>query len=230
MVQSFKFLFISKKTEECDGIISELERNRLYTIEHVETAPATLVRMKQGGIHCLVFNFDQISLTQVKLITDLRDLSYNFPVIVFANNIDLESLDIVKNMEAVVIIEKPYESKDVWGICQKLLQGRKVNQRIFRRYYTMQPAHLERSSGERLTGKIYNLSKGGAFMELTNSGRVKPGDFFRLTINLDKLSRSYNVDAQVVWATPNGFTDTKPSLGLKFIRSQDVYRDLLNKL
>jgi hypothetical protein len=64
-------------------------------------------------------------------------------------------------------------------------------------------------------------------MEL-GRGLVSPGELVKVTIPLDKLARAYNVDAEVIWCNSNG--TGKPTAGLRFVQSSDVYRNLLSKL
>ncbi|MDZ4676027.1 MAG: PilZ domain-containing protein [Oligoflexia bacterium] len=230
MNAQYNFILVSRKTGDAFKIRDEIERNRLYSVEMIETAPAALGRLAKGDISCMVFNFDSFNQQKISVITNLRDMGYTFPVIIFAAFVQKEAYDIVKKMDRVIIIECPFEAKDVWGICQKIVQGAKVNQRIFRRFYTNQKAVLEKTiSGEIIAGAIYNLSHGGAYMEL-HSGRVRRGEILKVTIQLNKISKAYNVDAQVVWTTPQGFWLGKPAIGLKFMKAGDVYRNLLDKL
>jgi hypothetical protein len=226
----YNFLLVSRRDGDATKIITEIERNKLYSVKLIETASDTIKRLHAGNIHCLAFNFENFNGQKLKMITDLRDLGYYFPVIVFAAFIDPSSLALTRKLNKVVVIEKPFEAKDVWGICQKLLQGRKVNQRIFRRYYTNQTAALERISGETHAGGLFNLSRGGAYIEVESSAGFRPGEFLKLTVHLSELSKAYNVDAEVVWATENGYASGKPAVGLRFVKSHDVYRNLLHKL
>jgi hypothetical protein len=230
MNAQYNFILVSRKTGDAFKIREEIERNRLYRVQMIETAPDAIERINLGGIHCLAFNFDTFHTNKIHVITHLRDIGYTFPIIIFAAFVQREAYELIKKMDRVVIIERPVEAKDIWGICQKIVQGTKVNQRVFRRFYTNQPAVLEKTiTGETVTGEIFNLSRGGAYMEV-RSGRLKPGEMLKVTIQLDKVSRAYNVDAQVVWATAKGFWGGKPAVGLKFVKAGDVYRNLLDKL
>ncbi len=225
----YNFLLVSRKTADAELIKQEIERNRLYRVHTVETAQAALDNLPNTEINCYVFNFGTFSIDKISLVTDLRDLGYNFAIVIFASFVQKEAYDTVKKIERVVLIEKPFESKDVWGICQKIFQGRKVNQRIFRRFYTNQTAQFEKSgSGEMIDGQIFNLSRGGAYVEL-KSGDVKPGEMVKVSVKLDEVAKSYNVDAQVVWYSPKT-SNGMAAAGVRFMKSGDVYRNLLTKL
>jgi hypothetical protein len=226
----YNFLLISKKNDDAFRIREEIERNRLYQVQITETAHGAIERISNAEINCLVFNFDNFMMDKIRFVTDLRELGHNFPIVIFATHVQKEALEIIRKMDRAVIIEKPFEAKDVWGICQKFVQGRKVHQRVFRRFFTNQTAKLEKTfSGETMDGQIFNLSRGGAYLEL-QSGQVAPGDLIRVTIHLDKMSRAYNVDAQVIWAVHKGHWNGRPAAGVRFMNSSDIYRNLLNRL
>lgn len=231
MKQFYKFLLVSKKSADSVRITQEIEKNKRYRVTGVESAVEATSAISKGGIDCLVFNFETFSLSKTKLVTDARNLGNKFPIIIFAALVQKEALEHVKKLGNVVIIEKPFESKDVWGICEKFVQGRKVNQRIFRRFFTDQSAAVEKTgSGETMNVNIYNLSVGGAYVELPSGGNIAAGDIINMTIHLDKVSREYKVDALVVWASPSGFWKGNPAAGLRFMKTNDVYRNLLDKL
>lgn len=225
----YKFLLISRQTPDAYEIKTEIERNRLYKVEMAETAATSMEKLTKDPINCLVYNFESFTTNKIKLVTDLRDLNFRFPILLFASYVQAEALLKAQTLGSL-IIEKPYEAKDVWGICYKALQGKKLNQRIYRRFYTDQTAVIEKTvTGETLSGQIYNLSRGGAYMEMP-SQQLKPGEILKVTIPLDKISRSYKVDAQVVWANDKGFWKGNPAVGLRFVKAGDIYRNLLDKL
>lgn len=230
MNQPYDFILISPRNGDAYKIREEIERNKLYRVQLIETAQEAMQRLNRGSINCVVFNFETFTTSKIPLIHSLRDIGFSSPVMVFATHIQKEALEAVRRLSLSVVIEKPFESKDVWGITQKLVQGKKVNQRVFRRYYTNQNATLEKTaSGEMLNGHIFNLSRGGAYVEVHN-GNFAAGDMLKMTVHLDKVSRAYNVDAQVVWSTTKGFWQGRPAVGLQFMKAGDVYRNLLDRL
>ncbi|MCC6277638.1 MAG: PilZ domain-containing protein [Oligoflexia bacterium] len=225
-----RFLLVSRKTDDAFRIKTEVERNKLYKVELEESASGAIEKIKEGDVHCLVFNFESFKTTKMPLVKSLREAGYTFPIIVFAEYVQKESLLEMAKLTKAVVIERPFEPKDVWGICEKLVQGYDVPQRVHRRFYTNQTAVFEKVvSGELVQGRIYNLSKGGAYIEVTE-GKVGLGDLVKVEIHLDKVSRSYNVDAQVVWTSQKGGWLGKPAAGVRFITAGDVYRNLLEKL
>jgi hypothetical protein len=224
----YHFVLVSRRDNDAQRIVTEISRNRLYSIEIVELAADVLNRLSQENVHCLAFNFNRFQMHHTKLFSEIRSI-YNYPIVAFGIQADKDALNYLQQLPRAVFIEKPYEPKDVWGICQKILQGRPVNQRIFRRYYTKQMVSVQNSvNGQVVSGDILNLSRGGAYFEF-EQGKLFPGDLLKVSINLDKLSKAYNVDAEVVWAEGHG-NARKASAGLRFVRSHDIYRNFLNRL
>jgi CheY-like chemotaxis protein len=229
-MDQYRFLLVSRASAEADKIVSEVHRNKLYKVKQVESAREALVEMYQDKPHALILNINAFTMDRISLITDLRDLGFAAPVIIFASKIQKEVFEPIRRLPHSVIIEKPYESKDVWGICEKFVQGRRVYQRIHRRFYVNQEVALRRmTNGEFMAGRAYNMSVGGTYMEL-GYGRLSAGEIVKLSVPLDRMGKTYNVDAEVVWASGRVAWNGSSSAGLRFVRASDVYRNLLNRL
>jgi len=227
----YKFLLVSRRSDDAYKIREELERNRLYEVEVVETAQLALKRMQEADTHCVVLNLESFTIDKMKMITDLRDLNIRCPVILMATYVQPEALQRVQTASpTAVVIEKPFEAKDLWGIAQKLVQGVPVPQRIHRRFYTNQITKVEKlANGHGFMGRVYNLSKGGAYVEI-EQGRLQVGEVVTMSMQLSKVSRAYNVDAEVVWSVARGIWKGRPAVGLRFVKPDDVYRNMLQKL
>ena len=59
-------------------------------------------------------------------------------------------------------------------------------------------------SRPKATSVLFNLSKGGAYMELVGSSLVKKGDQLKVHITLDEVQKSYAMPAKVVWCSNRG--------------------------
>ncbi|MNL63599.1 PilZ domain protein [compost metagenome] len=71
--------------------------------------------------------------------------------------------------------------------------------------------------------QLKNLSQTGAFIEMAKGDYVpKKGDLLNLTVTLDKIKKSHNVDAQVVWS--KGF-----GMGICFISKDEVLERMMAK-
>ncbi|MBX9836799.1 MAG: PilZ domain-containing protein [Silvanigrellaceae bacterium] len=76
-------------------------------------------------------------------------------------------------------------------------------------------------------GKIYckmgNLSKKGAFFEIISSNFMpRQGDLIRITIQLKKVNKVYNIDSEVVWCKGLG-------MGVMFIKKEDLFEKLSSR-
>jgi hypothetical protein len=70
---------------------------------------------------------------------------------------------------------------------------------------------------------MQNLSLTGAFIQMIDPEYVpQKGDLLNLTVNLDEIQKSHNVDAQVIW--------TKGSqIGVCFISKDEVLERMMAK-
>ncbi len=232
MNRQFKFLIVAPTIEpSTEKIMAEIQRNKLYQVAPVENILIARTYLNTGFYSCLIFDLESFSENGAATINDLREMGYSLPVIVFSEKVDKDSLARVKKLHRVALIEKPFQSSDVWGICEKLLQGKPVYQRVFRRYATAQATAVEKTlTGEKYNGSIINLSRGGAYVELT-SGHVLPGDLLKLKVQTGPLNKLHDIDAEVVWAKAAGEKSTnKSNVGLRFMKTEDVYRTLLQRI
>jgi hypothetical protein len=232
MNRQFRFLLVAPVIEaSTEKIITEIQRNKLYQVAPVDNILVARTYLNTGFYQCLLFDMDSLSVNAAASITDLREMGYNLPILVFSDQVNKDAFERVRNLSKVVLIEKPFESKDIWGICEKLIQGRPVHQRVFRRFPTAQMAAVEKTlTGEKYNGNIINLSRGGAYLELA-SGHVLPGDLLRLSIQSEASARQFDIDCEVIWSKVSGENSkNKSNVGLRFMKSEDVYRTLLHRL
>ncbi len=226
----YEFLMVSAKDDSATRIREELELNKLYRV-HLCDASSVLEQLKKNKVDCLVFNFEAFTTDKAQFAQQIRQMGYNFPVINFATHVHKDALNALNKIDKTVLIEKPFESKDVWGIAQKLVQGKQVVQRVYRRFYTDQKIVIEKSqTGDTCSGQVFNMSRGGAYIEVESHESIHHGDILKLTVPLEKVSKSYVVDVEVVWKAERGYWQGRNAVGVKFIKNDDIYRNLLNRL
>ena len=85
-------------------------------------------------------------------------------------------------------------------------------------------------SGETLPSQIYNLSMGGAYCEFFTKTNVAVGDLVKLKVHLEDVGRQHAVNAKIVWVTRNGPCTGGQGAGMKFVKYDDVYRQLMEKV
>ena len=75
--------------------------------------------------------------------------------------------------------------------------------------------------GTQLQGFLKNLSRTGAGLEiLNNSQGLQKGDLVSLTIELSSLSKTHNVDAEVIWSN-------ETAVGVTFMKQSEVFSKMI---
>jgi DNA-binding response OmpR family regulator len=226
-----QILLIGRRNEEIVGIKGMLARNTGYEVELVSVAQKAVQRLTQRDIDLCVFNFDLFTKEKIKLATELRGLGYNFPVLVLSRIIATDAFDAIGDMKSTILLEKPFEQKDLIGISEKMIRKADISQRIQRRFYTNQEASVSAFGGaDKVDAKVFNLSRGGAYLEHKGNQNMAKGELVQVNIQLNEIYREYNVNARVVWSSQKGIWGTGKALGVEFVKTQDIYRDLLNKI
>ena len=93
------------------------------------------------------------------------------------------------------------------------------------RHHTQEIAQIEvYGRMGNLLAKMRNLSVTGAFLELTHADFVpQKGDLLRVTVNLNSVKRTHQLNALVVWTRDLG-------LGVQFISEEQVLSGMMNRL
>jgi hypothetical protein len=106
-----------------------------------------------------------------------------------------------------------------------------VPQQQHRRYRTRQSAHLETFiTGEAFQSEMFNLSMGGAYFELTRRPAVGIGDLVRVKIPSADQEHDHHIHGRIIWTTHKGPNIGGHGLGVKFIKTNDMYRQLIDKV
>jgi Tfp pilus assembly protein PilZ len=117
------------------------------------------------------------------------------------------------------------------GLARKLMVTKAVPRQEFRRFRTNVSATLETFiSGEKYNSQMFNLSKGGAYFESSKKPAVSVGDLLRLKVSLGDVDRDHHMHGRIVWTTPKGITAGGYGIGVKFLKSTDIYRKLLDRV
>ena len=134
-----------------------------------------------------------------------------------------------KDVRNVVLLEKPYENKDLLGIARKFLRDSQVNQRRYRRFETQQQALLESYQKDfSANTMIYNISRGGAYIK-GDLEDMSQGDLLRVNFELDELKKNHTMSAKVVW-TSGQVGAPERAAGLQFISKEAIYNYLLDAI
>ncbi|PIT99232.1 MAG: hypothetical protein COT74_09490 [Bdellovibrionales bacterium CG10_big_fil_rev_8_21_14_0_10_45_34] len=220
-------IVVAGSQELNDKVAEDLSRNRLYSIFLANSSIET-IRMVQGQKpHLVILNFDVFTPKKKSLIVNLKEMGYSDSILVLAKFVSADSAEAITALDKCVLIERPYVANDFYGVVGKLVSGHDVRQRVHRRFFTNQKAHIVPFSGQEMNSILRNLSRGGALIEYDGTP-VEKGEILRVKVDLKDLSKSYNVHAKVVWSEPK---DSGPStIGVEFIKAGDIYRNLLQKI
>lgn len=96
--------------------------------------------------------------------------------------------------------------------------------RIAPRFLTTETAHIEVYGRlGKLVGNMKNISKTGAYLELTQGDYVPNlGDVLHMTVHLHSMRKTHNMDAEVVWN--KGLT-----FGVQFVNKEQVLEKIFLK-
>ena len=190
--------FILKK--KIDPLVSELGEMRFLSVR-----PQGLSAVLDPNSSLVIMNVANYTKEIRASVMSLRGAAYTGPVLVMSKIESLDSVRELQNMQNTVFLEKPFEIRDLQGIIRKFLNARNVFQRIHRRYNTVMSADVEWDDRRpKATSILFNLSKGGAYIELVGSAAVKKGDQLKVHITLDEVRKSYAMPAKVVWCSDRG--------------------------
>ena len=230
ILSQYKLLLIGRRGGETSLLREKLARNKLYKIEVAEVATEAIERMRDPELNLVLLNLESFTKEKTRLTNEMRDAGHDFPVLILARVIAPDSYKTIEAMERTILLEKPFEEKDLYGLVDKLAQGRRVEQRIHRRFYTNQAAEVLNFRDEaKSPARVFNLSRGGAYLEMENH-KMMTGDMVSMNVNLNEMSRSYKVNAKVVWSTASGYQTGRPAVGVEFLKAGDIYRNLLSRL
>lgn len=229
----YNVVLIGRAGPETDKLKDHFAEDSDYRIEAFDTASLALSRLSKGDISLLVLSFDVFNREKTNLLNQFRDSGFEYPTIVFAKAIAPETYKIVESFNSSILLERPCEKKRMWGVIEKMVSGNDIKQPVFRRYFTDQPVDVQSFDNKsRVGGRIYNLSQGGAYIECedTKTRTFKPGDIVRFSVKLTELARQHTVSGRVMWSTSSGENSGRPGIGVMFVKSGDVYNEMMKKL
>jgi Tfp pilus assembly protein PilZ len=85
-------------------------------------------------------------------------------------------------------------------------------------------------SGERVETQMFNLSRGGAYFEVSERANLNVGDLLRMKVHLSDVDREHQVHGRIVWTTHKGHAAGGYGYGVRFMKGSDIYRNLLEKI
>jgi Tfp pilus assembly protein PilZ len=207
-------LILKKKI---DPLVEELGDMRFLSVR-----PQGLATVLDPNSSLVVVNVLNYTKEIRASVLSIRAAGYTGPVLVISKVESQEAIKELQNMTNTVFLEKPFEVRDLQGIVRKFLNDSNVYQRIHRRYNTVMSADVEWiDSRPNTSSTLFNLSKGGAYIELAENSQVKKGDQLKVYITLDEIQKSYAMQAKVVWCSSEGMNGGC-GVGLEFLGRADL--------
>lgn len=225
-----KILLHSSSANDAYLIKSFLEKRLPYSIEVSHSSKTTESIITNQSIQLVIYDTTLFTGIDLQFLKDIRNIGYSYPFLVLGTTEKEILAGATKNR--MHFLDKPYEFKALRGLTRKLMVQRSIHQQIHRRYRTQIKAKMETFiNGESFETYLFNLSKGGAYCEFAGASNILGiGDLVRLKVNLEDVQRDYNLTARVVWTTRKGSYSGGHGAGLRFVKNNEVYRHLLEKV
>lgn len=187
--------------------------------------------IKAKNIHLLMLQTGNLAAQDIAYARTIRQMGFHYPLLMITDALGNTNIEEVNEKHKIYFLERPFELKALKGLARKLMIARTVSQQVFRRYRTNLSATLETFiSGESYHTHMFNLSRGGAYFEMNKKPTVGVGDLLRLKVHLQDMEREHHVHGRIVWTTHKGHAAGGYGLGIKFMKSTDIYRNLLDKV
>lgn len=217
--------------EHGEQIKNFLETRLPYEVSISYDRDLTHEMLTQKSIQMLLFETNKFVEADLQLLKDSRSIGFTYPSLIVADKIEVPNFAAIADKMKSHILSKPFEFKALRGITQKLMLSRNVPQQMHKRFKTQQSLMLETyATGELHPSNMYNLSVGGAYCEFTEKPKVSVGELVRLRVNLNDVSKEHSLSARVVWTTRNGPNGGEFGVGLRFIKGQEIYKQILEKV
>ena len=185
--------------------------------------------LKTQTMHLIVRQSKLPAAADLAFARKLRRQGYARPIIIITRDAG-DLAQALADDRGICLLEQPFDLNALEGLAAKMLANRPVPQQVFRRYSVDLPTTLETFiSGDKIESQMFNLSRGGAYLELGQKPDVRVGDLLRIRVYLSELDRERTLSGRVMWVTPQGHAAGGYGLGLKFMKSGDGLVREINK-
>lgn len=213
-------LLISKKTDHALMLHKSLSRVPGYKVLFEETAEAAMDHLTHGTMDCVIFNFENLGLVQVKLIQGIKQVAKISQFLVFADHTEEDVVEVIKEDKTIVLLEKNLINleKDIEGLCYRLIGV--ANEKLFKRESKRHPVRQKATvqftdSGRVVMGVVRDISEKGACLEL-HTNFLNVGDKLKISIELDQLDRKRIVLGEIRWGKT---VPGRALVGVKFFKN-----------
>lgn len=226
-----RILLNCRNPEETQQIKSYLQSALPYELSAAATPREVELVLKDKVVHLIVMRSGFSAQEDLETVKRLRVQGYKHPALIITGQKLSEEVKALNEQNKTYFLEHPFELKILKGLIPKILLARLVPQQIHRRYRTNVETVLESfHSGEKYPSFMYNLSHGGAYFEVAAKPSVVVGDLLRFRVRQPNSKEERLINGRVVWMTHKGHVSGGYGFGIKFIKSSDIYRTIMNKM
>lgn len=226
-----KLLLEFKSLEDARMVKKQFEKELPYEVLASLSPRETEHILQNKAIHLLIQQSPDFKEEHAERIHTIRKIGYNYPILYILDQMNPLAERCFAEEPKLFYLEKPFELKTIQGLTKKLMTARTADRQINRRYRTNQKAAIETFiTGEQFETKMFNLSKGGAYFEMPRRPNMSIGELLRMKIQLEQMEKEHQVHGRIVWPTPKGHSGGGYGIGVEFIKSEEIYRHLLQSV
>jgi hypothetical protein len=184
--------------------LRRLEEEALGGLQLVNLDLANLKKCAELNPSIVILSLPEWSPEHVSSITALQRLGYNGPILMPVEDSAtwMKKVTTTPGLEAVKLLERPFEDAQLVGFARRLLRAQSVMFRAHRRHPTNHTA-LAYLDQNRHQCVVKNISVGGACLKFDGIPSVQKGDVLSLDIHIGTSNSSYNVQGRVAWVQPS---------------------------
>lgn len=225
-------ILLQSQTEDEARLLQAFFESRLpYAAQVSEGSGEAESVLTSMPVHLFVWDVVNFGLAEGAWVKELRALGYVYPILILPDSLDPKAMQGAIANDKIHFLEKPYIYKALKGLTIKLMQTRNLPQQMFKRFATNQPLSIESyATGELINSSMFNLSVGGAYFETDVKPTASVGDLVKMQVNLNDVERNHMMNARIVWTTRKGSYSGGYGLGVKFVRNEELYKQLLERL
>lgn len=190
--------------------------------------PSQLADRMDPDVDLLIYNnHNNLNLSFHQEIQSWRKKGFLASVVLLSRVMDATLIDQFESLNNFVLVEKPYEDRDLRGIVEKVFRAAQVAQRKFRRFSTNQKVAVSSYKTDfRTSTRVNNISLGGMCVE-GDWADLQVGDLLKINFSFDKLNVERVMNGKVIWVQEEG---EQSSAGIQFVKEEEVYGQLLRDI
>lgn len=213
-----------KKIQE---LLSDVRTDK-YRVQFEFLRPLQLSNKLDRNMDLLIYNNpNSLNMSLQQQISGWRRNGFLSSILLLTKVSDPSAMSSVESLSSCVLLEKPFEEKDLKGITEKFLNTIQVQQRKYRRYSTQQMVDISSYVTDfRTPSKVDNMSLGGLRVE-GPVANLRVGEVVKINFSLDKLNVERVMNGRVVWVDADR---PRPTAGIQFMKETEVYTHLLREI